>query len=113
MDRTCTFKHVEFGSLKALVTVQFDEFEIRGFKVIDSKNGLWVGMPSRESLKDGKREFFDIVRFTDQESKREFSDWMLDAYKRELESGNSENGRQATVKRAGAIPAKSNGHSRE
>ena len=111
MEKTCTFKHVDFGSLKALVTVHFEEFEIRGFKVIESNGNPFIGMPSREVIKDGKKDYYDIVRFMDQDSKRDFSDWLLNAYQRELASGNSEGNRSVSAKRNGT--SRNNGSSKE
>ena len=84
MERSCQIKTVDFGSLRALVTVQLGEMEIRGFKVIDQGDGKpWVAPPSREVLRDGKKEYFDVVRFLDQDARRDFSDWVLKAYKRQ------------------------------
>jgi DNA-binding cell septation regulator SpoVG len=84
MKRSCSLKLVDFGSLKALVSVQLEDLEIRGFKVIDQGEGRpWVAPPSREVLKGGKKEYYEIVRFVDDETRREFCDWILSAYKAE------------------------------
>ena len=57
MEFTCNIKMVDFGSLKALVSIQIEDLEIRGFKVIDQGEGKpWVASPSREILKDGKKD---------------------------------------------------------
>lgn len=81
MERTCRIKHVDFGSMRALVSVQFGDFEIRGFKVIDQGNGRpWVAPPSREITREGKKEYYDIVRILDEKTKKEFNDWVLEAY---------------------------------
>ena len=78
------FKNVEFGSLKALVTVRYaDGLEIRGFKIIEPAEGEpWVGMPSREVIRDGKKEYFDIVRFRSAEVRKEFCDKILKAWRK-------------------------------
>ena len=78
-----SFKHVDFGSLKALATVKIGEMEIRGFKVIQSEGEPWVGMPSREVMRDGKKEYFDIVRFAP-EARKAFSDQLIEAWKKDL-----------------------------
>ena len=80
MEFTCKIKVVDFGSLKALVTVNFGDMEIRGFKVIESGEGLWIGMPSREIMKEGHKEYFDIVRFQDNEARKRFSDLLISEY---------------------------------
>jgi len=85
MERTCSVKTVDFGSLKALVSVQMGDLEIRGFKVIDQEGGKpWVAMPSREVVREGRKEYFNIVRFPEPEDKRSFSEWVLKAYRREI-----------------------------
>ena len=81
MDFTCNFKMVDFGSLKAMVNIRIGSFEIRGFKIIATDEGApWVGMPSREVVRDGKKEYFDIVRFEDEEKRREFQEKVLGEY---------------------------------
>jgi DNA-binding cell septation regulator SpoVG len=78
-------KLVEFGTIKALVSVTCGDFEIRGFKVVDHEGGNpWVSMPSREYQKDGERQFYDIVFFPDPEKRRAFAGRVLDAYKTAL-----------------------------
>ncbi|MHC4781342.1 MAG: hypothetical protein ACYTFG_22430 [Planctomycetota bacterium] len=50
MERTCAVKLVEFGSLKALVSVQVGDMEVRGFKVIDQgDNKPWVAPRRRRT----------------------------------------------------------------
>lgn len=84
MDRTASVKILDFGSLKAFVSVNFDGMEIRGFKVIDQGDGKpWVAMPSREIVKEGRKEFYNIVRFNDKDKRVEFSDWVLRCYREE------------------------------
>ena len=74
-------KHVDFGSLKALVTVSVGPLEIRGFKVIDDGRGFpWVSSPSREIFRGGKKEYYEIVRFTSPEDKGAFDTALLKAY---------------------------------
>jgi DNA-binding cell septation regulator SpoVG len=88
MKRSCNLKMVEFGSLKALVSVQLEDIEIRGFKVIDQGEGKpWVGVPAREVTRDGKKEYYDIVRFADDDTRREFFSWILAAYRAEKGEG--------------------------
>jgi len=81
--RSCNIKPVDFGSLKALVSVHLNGMEIRGFKVIDQGDGKpWVASPSREIVREGRKEYFNIVRFEDPEAKREFNDWILSEYRK-------------------------------
>ena len=86
MKRECEIRMVDFGSLRALVSVTIDGIEIRGFKVIDTGEGdekQWVAPPSREVIRDGKKEFYNIVRFEDQETKKEFNNWILEEFRRQ------------------------------
>jgi DNA-binding cell septation regulator SpoVG len=75
-------KMVDFGSLKALVSVNIDGMEIRGFKVIDQGDSKpWIAPPSREIHRDGKKEYYNIVRFDDEEKKKAFNEKILEAYR--------------------------------
>ncbi len=84
MDMKVDVKIVDFGSLKALVSVTIDGIEIRGFKVIYQESGEpWIAPPSREILRDGKKkEYYNIVRIKDEERKKAFNKKILDAYKK-------------------------------
>ncbi len=83
MERTCEIKLVDFGSLKALVSIQVDGMEIRGFKVIDQGDGKpWIAPPSREIHRDGKKEYFNIVRIEDKDSRRDFHTWLIREYRK-------------------------------
>jgi DNA-binding cell septation regulator SpoVG len=96
MERTCSVRTVDFGSLKALVSVQLGDLEIRGFKVIDGGDGKpWVAPPSREMMREGRKEYYNIVRFLEADAKRSFNEWVLKAYRREINGngGNGGNGR--------------------
>jgi DNA-binding cell septation regulator SpoVG len=85
--RKCEIRPVDFGSLKALVSVRIGAMEIRGFKVIDQGDGKpWVAMPSREIVRDGRREYYDIVRFGEKAAKEEFTDWVVGEYRKAVET---------------------------
>ena len=83
-----TVRIVDFGSLKALVSIKMGEMTIRGFKVIEKPNGgRYVAPPSREVVRDGKApEYFDLVRFDSKEATQKFRRLILDAYEAELEA---------------------------
>jgi DNA-binding cell septation regulator SpoVG len=84
MDFTCKIKLVDFGSLKALVSVVIGGMEIRGFKVIDRGNEKpWVSPPSREIIKCGKKEYYNIVRFESKEDQERFDAKVLEQYRAE------------------------------
>lgn len=78
---------VEQGSVRALVSIKFGEIEIRGFRVMRSKGGgLWVASPSRETVREGKREFEDFVHFETKEAKKAFRDRVVETYRAELDT---------------------------
>lgn len=55
---------VNLGKTRAFFTVAVSEFEIEGMKLIDGKNGLFVGFPSRsyKSPKDQTTKYIDVVK---------------------------------------------------
>lgn len=66
------------GKIRALVDIQTSEgFIIRGFKVVEGDNGLFVGMPS-ERTRSGK--YMDIVKITDSSLREMVETLVLDAY---------------------------------
>jgi stage V sporulation protein G len=74
--------------LKAFVNVTFDDdFVVRGMKVIEGKNGLFVAMPSRRS-KDGT--FRDIAHPINNEMRKRLEDIVLQEYHKKCkEAGRS------------------------
>ncbi len=74
--------------LKAFVNITIDNaIAVRGLKVIEGKNGLFVSMPNRKR-KDGK--FEDIVHPINNETRQKMEEVILNAYKEELEKQNSQ-----------------------
>src|SRR6266576_6736399 len=55
---------VDLGKTKAFFTVEVDNFEIEGMKLIEGKNGLFVAFPSRsyKSPRDGTTQYIDVVK---------------------------------------------------
>jgi len=65
--------------LKAYASITFDEaFVVRGLKVIDGKNGLFVVMPSRK-LSDGT--FKDIAHPLNNDTRSQIEKMVLNKYK--------------------------------
>ena len=66
------------GKLRAFADVTFDnKLTIKGYKVFDGNNGLFVAFPSRQD-KDGK--YVDMVWCDDKEFKEEIQRMVLDEY---------------------------------
>ena len=54
---------VDLGKTKAFFTVEVDNFEIEGMKLVEGKNGLFAAFPSRSyKAKDGTTKYIDIVK---------------------------------------------------
>ena len=64
--------------MKAVASVTFDnEFVIHDIKVIESQNGLFIGMPSR---KTPHGEFKDIAHLINAETREKIQKAILEAY---------------------------------
>ena len=67
------------SSIKYFANIRLDGIlELRGFKVIDGRNGLFVAPPSEKALKpdaDGNYQWYDTIRFNVQEDEgKEFKE---------------------------------------
>ena len=70
------------GKLKAFADVRVgDSLVIKGFCVMEGKNGIFVSMP-RKASKDGR--WFDVVE-PDESIKREIENKVLESYDRETD----------------------------
>ena len=71
------------GNVKATASVTLDEcFGIRGVKVMEGKNGLFINMPS---YKGSNGQYNDICFPTTPEFRKEVTEAVIDAYKLALE----------------------------
>ncbi len=67
------------GAVKAYASVSLDnEFVVKGIKVLEGENGLWVSMPSRKA-KDGS--FQDVFHPASREAREKIVSAVLDAYR--------------------------------
>ena len=71
---------VENGtSLKAFADViVYGQMLVKGFRVIEGKNGLFVAMPQSQAKKDGK--WYNIVELLNDEAKQELQETVLEAF---------------------------------
>ena len=73
-------RQLNVGKIRASIDIRTSEgFIIKGFKVIEGDNGLFVGMPS-ERTRTGK--YIDLVRIEDSNLKEMLSTLVLDYYQR-------------------------------
>jgi stage V sporulation protein G len=76
------------GKMKAVVSVTFDEeFVVHDIKIIDGDKGLFIAMPSRKAS-DG--EYRDIAHPIKSSMREELQTKILDKYKEEMESTETE-----------------------
>ena len=68
----------DWGKVKAFFDLEVEGFTIKGFKVVDSVNGLFAGFPSEK--KDG--EYMDTV-WADRELKNKVTELAIAAYGQE------------------------------
>ncbi len=80
-------KRVEFGSVRALVSVTIDGIELRGFRVIDKNegDGPWVHPPTRVIDTAKGKQFFSVVFIEDADKRAAFNQEILDAYTKQCE----------------------------
>lgn len=67
------------GNLKAYADVTFDGvFAVHGLRIMEGKNGLFVGMPNRKLKSTG--EFKDVAHPVTREFKDELQEAVLNEY---------------------------------
>ena len=79
----------EWGKIKAFFDVKTEEgFVIKGFKLVQGINGLFVGNPSQ---KGNDNEYYDTI-YADKELKdiRKFCEYQLKNYLEEIEGANTD-----------------------
>ena len=74
---------IKEGNLKAFIDLSIDDaFIIKGIKVMNGKNGLFVLLPTVLNKKDNK--YYETVTCTNTEIKDDLSNTVLVAYKNEV-----------------------------
>ncbi|MFP4686865.1 MAG: SpoVG family protein [bacterium] len=94
-------KPYQSGSLRAFVDMKlFGHFVVKGLKVMDGKNGLWVAMPSnKESSGDWVDKFHPITK----KGREKIFDLVLKAYKKK-QDGQLPNGTEQEPVNLGTPP---------
>ena len=71
----------EWGKIKAFFDLETEEgFTVKGFKLVQGINGLFVGFPSQ---KGNDEEYYDTV-WADKELREELSQMAIDYYGQEI-----------------------------
>ena len=61
MIRALNFKSYEKGSMRGFFDLGYGGLVVKGCRLMDGKNGLWLAMPSKQIKKDGETIYLDIV----------------------------------------------------
>lgn len=77
-------RKVDLGKTKAFFTAIVGDWEIEGLKLVEGKNGFFVGWPSRsyESPKDGTKKWVNIVQTSNKELQGEITEAAIAEYER-------------------------------
>jgi stage V sporulation protein G len=66
------------SKIKAFVDISIGDFIIKGLRVLQGKNGLFLGMPQEKSAKDGK--WYNSFYPSTEEARASLSETVLAAY---------------------------------
>ena len=76
------FRQLNVGKIRASIDIRTSEgFIIKGFKVIEGDNGLFVGMPSERS-RTGK--YIDLVRIEDPSLREMLEQIVIDHFRKKI-----------------------------
>ena len=81
----------EWGKTRAFFDITTKEgFEVKGFKVVEGINGLFVGFPSEEYKDSGGETKYKFTAYLADEEKREkFQKWAIGKYQEENKNHSS------------------------
>jgi len=77
-------RKVDLGKTKAFFTAVIGDWEIEGLKLVEGKNGFFVGWPSRsyDSPKDGTKKWVNIVQTSNKGLQSELTEAAVAEYER-------------------------------
>jgi len=71
----------DWGKVKAFFDVNVEGFSIKGFKLVDGINGLFVSMPSRQGTDDqGNVKYYDNVWIESKEIRQQLNNEAIEKY---------------------------------
>ena len=76
--------------LKAIASVNIDDYAVHGFKVYENEDGLYVQMPSQSFQRDGKTEYTDIFHPVTREARQELCNEIAQEYRNQLAQSQGE-----------------------
>lgn len=65
------------SKVKAFVDIAIGDYIVKGLRILDGKNGLFLGLP-QEKAKDGK--WYNVFYPKTKEARKDLSDMVLTAY---------------------------------
>lgn len=68
------------GKIVSGFTLYYGSFVIRGFRVMESDNGYWIGMPSRKIGGGDRERWHTTVWMPDRKKKESFEKWVISEY---------------------------------
>ncbi|MBP5293450.1 MAG: SpoVG family protein [Clostridia bacterium] len=78
--------YTDAGSLKAGVSMQFGDFVVHGIKVYESRQGLFVGMPTKTHINSlGEASYSDVFHPVTALARHQMVEDVLSAYRLKLE----------------------------
>jgi len=81
----------QWGKVKAFFDVENSGFEMKGFRIIEGINGLFVSMPSRKGTDDeGNDKWFDTIWIESRETREKLNTLAIEEYNNDSE-GDSNN----------------------
>lgn len=75
------YKVIKKGFLEASLDVTVPEWglEIKEIKLFSKEGRQWLGYPSREYEKDGKKSYFSYIKFSSFEIEEDFQESVIDS----------------------------------
>ena len=71
----------QWGKVKAFFDVENSGFEMKGFRIIEGINGLFVSMPSRKGTDDeGNDKWFDTIWIESRETREKLNTLAIEEY---------------------------------
>tara|TARA_B110000196_G_C20810808_1_gene504573 strand:+ start:82 stop:501 length:420 start_codon:yes stop_codon:yes gene_type:complete len=71
----------QWGKVKAFFDVENSGFEMKGFRLVEGINGLFVSMPSRKGTdEDGKDKWFDTIWIESREMRENLNTLAITEY---------------------------------
>ena len=76
----------DWGKVKAFFDVSVEGFSIKGFKLVDGINGLFVSMPSRQGTDEqGNVKYYDNVWIESKDLRQQLNNVAIEKYKASAE----------------------------